>query len=211
MRKCLTRDELRALMETPGRLRDRLIIRVLYETGLRVGELCALKVSDLDFENEEISIQRAKKHPEGRVVPLVNGTTKILLEEYLDGRTEGAVFLSNKGGGLTRRGVEHLVTNLGIRVGLDRSKRHPHMLRHTHAVDALNNGIDLRTLRDNLGHSDIAITSIYLASSTELRERKEKYRKHFEDQSRMDRLERPIPSESPGYVDMSWSIDGSNQ
>jgi integrase/recombinase XerD len=179
MRKCLSEEELQSLMSTPKRLRDRLMIRFLYVTGLRVGELVSLTVGDLDFAKEEITIRHAKCHPEGRTVPLTDKDTKLMLVEYLGNRREGPLFMSNKRNAMSRRQVERLVANYGVRVGIDRDRCHPHVLRHTHAIDALNAGIDLRTLRDNLGHTDLETTQIYLASATELEERKRKYRELF--------------------------------
>lgn len=179
MRKYLREPELEALIQAPKRLRDRLIIQMLYETGARVGELVALDVEDIDLENEEIAIQRAKRHPEGRRVPLVDASTTLMLRDYMDERRSGPVFLSTRGTRISRRQVERIVSRYGAAAGIDPSKRHPHILRHTHAVNALMAGIDLRTLRDNLGHADLKTTGIYLASATDFSERKEKYRECF--------------------------------
>ena len=178
MRKYLKQDELKALLEAPRRMRDRLIIKLLYETGLRVGELAALTIGDVDLEAGEITIQQAKRHKEGRKVPLVNSWTKSMLRDYIGSRKmrRDPLFVSNKRGPLSRRQVERLVANYGARIGLDKDKRHPHVLRHTHAVFALKSGIDLRTLQQNLGHSSIEVTAIYL--TMDIDDRKEEYSKH---------------------------------
>lgn len=68
------------------------------------------------------------------------------------------------------------MSNCGEAIGLDKDKRHPHVLRHTHAVHALKSGIDLRTLQQNLGHSSIEVTAIYL--TMDIDDRKEEYSKH---------------------------------
>lgn len=178
MRKYLKQDELKALLEEPKRMRDRLIIKLLYETGIRVGELTALTIGDVDLEAGEITIQEAKRHEEGRKVPLVNSWTKTMLRDYVGTRKnrKDPLFVSNKGGQLSRRQVERLINNYGTRIGLDKDKRHPHVLRHTHAVYALKSGIDLRTLQQNLGHSSIEVTAIYL--TMDIDDRKEEYSKH---------------------------------
>jgi integrase/recombinase XerC/integrase/recombinase XerD len=179
MRKYLKASELKALLQVPKRPRDKLLLKLLYETGMRVGELVALTIADVDLEAGEITIQRAKRHKEGRVVPVVDEWTICMLYEYIGQRKIGPLFLSNFKTGLTRRQVERLMTNYSMQVGIPKDLGHPHTLRHTHAVDSLNFGIDLRTLRDNLGHSTLRTTQIYLESSTDLEEREEKYRTLF--------------------------------
>ena len=178
MRKYLKEGELKALLEAPRRMRDPLIIKLLYETGMRVGELAALTIGDVDLEAGEITIQEAKRHEEGRKVPLVNSWTKTMLRDYIGTRKnrKDPLFVSNKRGQLSRRQVERLISNYGTKIGLDKDKRHPHVLRHTHAVYALKSGIDLRTLQQNLGHSSIEVTAIYL--TMDIDDRKEEYSKH---------------------------------
>lgn len=178
MRKYLKEGELKTLLEAPRRMRDRLIIKLLYETGMRVGELTALTIGDVDLEAGEITIQEAKRHEEGRKVPLVNSWTKTMLRDYIGTRKirKDPLFVSNKRGALSRRQVERLMEKYGEVAGLDKDKRHPHVLRHTHAVHALKSGIDLRTLQQNLGHSSIEVTAIYL--TMDINDRKEEYSKH---------------------------------
>lgn len=178
MRKYLKEGELKALLEAPRRMRDRLIIKLLYETGMRVGELAALTIGDVDLDSSELTIQQAKRHEEGRKVPIVNSWTKAMLRDYIGTRKnrKDPLFVSNKRGALSRRQIERLVYNYAERVGIDKDKRHPHVLRHTHAVQALKSGIDLRTLQQNLGHSSIEVTAIYL--TMDIDDRKEQYSKH---------------------------------
>jgi len=178
MRKYLKQDELKALLEAPKRMRDRLIVKLLYETGMRVGELAALTIGDVDLEAGEITIQQAKRHREGRKVPLVNSWTKSMLRDYIGTRKmrKDPLFVSNKRSPLSRRQIERLISNYGEMVGLEQDKRHPHVLRHTHAVYSLKSGIDLRTLQQNLGHSSIEVTAIYL--TMDIDDRKEEYSKH---------------------------------
>jgi site-specific recombinase XerD len=159
-------------------MRDRLIIKLLYETGMRVGELAALTIGDVDLEAGEITIQQAKRHKEGRKVPLVSSWTKSMLRDYIGTRKmrRDPLFISNKRSPLSRRQVERLISNYGEVIGLEKDKRHPHVLRHTHAVYSLKSGIDLRTLQQNLGHSSIEVTAIYL--TMDIDDRKEEYSKH---------------------------------
>jgi len=179
MRKYLKTEEIQALIHAPGRLRDHLVLLVLYQTGMRVGELADLRIGDMDFEAEEITIQRAKRHSEGRKVPLVDPVTRSKLRYYIGDRKVNRrepVFISNKGGGLSKRQIQRLITNYSRKVGIEADKCHAHVIRHTHAVHALKSGIDLRTLQQNLGHSSIDVTAIYL--TLDIEDRKEAYRTH---------------------------------
>ncbi|MDH4123347.1 MAG: tyrosine-type recombinase/integrase [Thermoplasmata archaeon] len=178
MRKYLKQDELKLLLNAPRRPRDRLILRLLYETGMRVGELADLRIGDIDLENSEMTIQQAKRHKEGRKVPLVSDYTKMLVRDYIGTRKnkKDHFLVSNKRTPLSRRQIERLVAKYGQQVGIDSEKCHPHVLRHTHAVYALKSGIDLRTLQQNLGHSSIEVTAIYL--TLDIEDRKQVYEEH---------------------------------
>jgi len=179
MRKYLKLEELEALLKAAKTLRDRVIVRLMYETGMRVGEVAALRVGDIDFDLEEISIQHAKRHEEGRKVPLVGLRTLAMLSEYLGPRVnkkEDSVFVSRRHGALSSDGIASMIRDCGIRAGFDLDKCHPHVLRHTHAVQALKAGISLRALQQNLGHSKIKTTAIYLTMGIE--DRKETYAAH---------------------------------
>lgn len=195
VRKYLEEEEVRSLVHAPKRLRDHLILRLLYQTGMRVGELAELHVGDVDFQREEISIQKAKNHAEGRKVPLVDRVTVNLLKHYLGGAQDrrSSLFASNKGGALSKRQIQRLVTDYSLMIGLDREKCHAHVLRHTHAVHALRAGIDIRTLQQNLGHANLNVTAVYLTMDIE--DRKRAYR------------ERPLPElDQKGERSYSWTI-----
>lgn len=178
MRKYLKEDEIQRLVHAPRRLRDHLIILLLYQTGMRVGELSALRLGDVDFDAEEITITRAKRHKEGRKVPLIDPVTKQKLRYYIGDRRNRRepLFVSNKGGGISKRQVQRIIEKYCTDADIDPDKRHAHVIRHTHAVQALKAGIDLRTLQQNLGHSSIDITAIYL--TMDIDDRKEAYRTH---------------------------------
>jgi integrase len=98
MRKYLKEDEVLELLHNPKRLRDHLIVLLLYQTGMRVGELENLKLGDIDFDAEEVSIQKSKRHPEGRKVPLVDNVTRSKLKYYIGNRKgkKNPLFLSNR-------------------------------------------------------------------------------------------------------------------
>jgi len=145
---------------------------------MRVGELAELRIGDIDLENGEITIQRAKRHKEGRKVPLISDYTKIILRDYIGTRKNKRdhLLVSNKRTNLSRRQIERLVSKYGETAGIDKDKCHPHVLRHSHAVYALKSGVDLRTLQQNLGHSSIEVTAIYL--TLDIEDRKQVYEEH---------------------------------
>jgi len=151
-------------------LRDMALVELLYATGMRVGELAKLDLTDIDFEREEVRV--VGKGRKERVIP-VHDTARQLLQAYLDkerpqlagndidGETEGdPLFLSVRGGRLSDRGVRRVVDHFFR--GLEGGKRiSPHTLRHTFATHLLQGGADLRTVQELLGHVDLSTTQIY--------------------------------------------------
>jgi len=177
MRKYLKADEVKEVLQSTKNFRDHLILRTIYCCGLRVAEAAALNVGDIDFEERELSIQKAKRHKEGRKVPIWDQVTLLMLENHIKGRSrDDPLFVSNKGGRISVRQIQRIFYDAAAKAGVDQDRRHVHTLRHTHAVMALKSGIDLRTLQQNLGHSKIDITAIYL--TLDIDDRKEEYENH---------------------------------
>ena len=138
-------------------IRDRAILEVLYGTGLRVSELAGLTLDDL--AGNAFLIVRGKGAKE-RSVPLIAPVTNAV-DHYvsharpslLAGRASSAVWIGVRGGDMTPRGIRHVVRS---RVG-----SFPHALRHSFATHLLENGADLRSVQDLLGHTELATTQIY--------------------------------------------------
>ena len=167
-------EEVERLMEqpdvrtTPG-LRDKALIELLYSTGLRVSELVALRVGDLDMQTG--CVRCIGKGNKERLVP-VGRRAIAAVEQYLrDARPEllrahrpaGAMpflFVNRHGGRLSRVGVWKILAAYGRRAGL-RAKLSPHKLRHSFATHLLERGADLRSVQLMLGHADISTTQIY--------------------------------------------------
>jgi len=154
----ITEEELQRLLDVKGGetkdIRDKAILELLFSTGLRVSELCALKRdSFLEAKNGEISIRG--KGGKIRVV-FISDTAKEALKKYLDkrGDTEEALFF------LTPRSVERMIKQRAIEAGISK-KVTPHIIRHCFATDLLSNGADIRSVQALLGHSNIATTQIY--------------------------------------------------
>ncbi len=145
-------------------LRDRVMLETMYCAGLRVSELCGLRISSLKLE--EACLLVPGKGDKVRLTPLANKTVK-LLELYLrDARPELAggctspyVFLTSRGTPMSR---QQFWRDLKKRAeGLHLGDVHPHMLRHSFATHMLERGADLRVIQELLGHSDISTTQIY--------------------------------------------------
>lgn len=145
--------------------RNRAILTMFLYAGLRSNELRMLNVEDVDFEDLTIYVRHAKRDKE-RYVPL-HPEVAVTLETYLGERKDqgqGAMFLSRLGNRISNRRLRSMVKLFARRAGL-RKNLHPHALRHTFAVMLMDNGEDLETIRDLLGHEDIRTTSIYLHCS----------------------------------------------
>jgi len=163
-------EELKRLLEAPNTkdlkgLRDKAILELLFSTGLRVSELCALN-SDIDLNKDEMPVRG--KGDKVRVV-FFSEMAKKIIKEYLSRRKdlEEALFVSlseikkNKGNNrLTARSIERLVKQYAIKAGITK-KVTPHIIRHSFATDLLQNGADLRSVQIMLGHSNISTTQIY--------------------------------------------------
>jgi site-specific recombinase XerD len=139
-------------------------MELLYAAGVRVSELVGLDTAGVDLSDGLLRV-RGKGHKE-RVV-LIGRPARHALTAYLrEGRprlaagAEAALFLNQKGGRLSARGVQGLVRKYALAAGLDQ-RIFPHLLRHTYATHMLEGGADLRVLQELLGHASINSTQIY--------------------------------------------------
>lgn len=196
--KALAETEVNGMLERTGNaaraadadglaLRDHAILEMLYAGGLRVGEICALKVEDV-----RLDLQRAQVRGKGdkeRIVPLGRKACEAL-EQYLERGRPGlikhgtgmqrAMFLSIRGKGLTRQWVWEMVRSCS-----DGKHASPHMLRHSCATHMVERGADLRSVQTLLGHADISTTEIY--THVALGHLKAVHRKHHPRGRRMER------------------------
>ncbi len=162
--------------------RDSALLELMYATGMRCQETIDLKIPDIDFSERTIRI-RGKGGKE-RIVPF-SKTAKAAVEEYLkssrpyflkDKKDEGYLFLTKRGDKISPRGLEKIVSDCATKIGFT-LKVHPHMIRHSFATELLNNGADLRTIQEFLGHSSIQTTSIY--THVTFKDLKETYERCF--------------------------------
>ena len=145
--------------ETPLGLRDRAMLEMLYATGLRVSELVGLKTFQVSLESGVVRVMG--KGSKERLVPLGEEAVSWILK-YLSARSSDsdALFITSRGGGMTRQAFWHLIRRYGRRA-IPGKKLSPHVLRHAFATHLINHGADLRVVQLLLGHADISTTQIY--------------------------------------------------
>ena len=154
-------------IKSKNKIRNKAIIEILYSCGLRVSELITLKVSDLYF-NESIIKVTGKGNKE-RFVPISKGAINYI-EKYLNEirifqkikkGSEDTLFLNERGNGLSRVMIYIILNDLKIKAEINK-KIGPHTLRHSFATHLLENGADLITIQNMLGHENIVTTERYL-------------------------------------------------
>jgi integrase/recombinase XerC len=156
----------------PLAVRDRAILEVLYGSGIRVSECCALELQDVERDRYRGGAVLRIRHGKGnktRLVP-VGKVALAALDRYLQARAElahprsgeqdpRALFLNYRGGRLTTRSVQRMVQSTSIQAGTAAAS--PHSLRHSFATHLLDGGVDLRAIQELLGHASLAATQIY--------------------------------------------------
>ena len=162
--KYLKKEEWQALKESIDNFRDKVIINLLYSSGVRVAELSFMKIEDLDFTNGFIRVPKQNtKTKESRTVRIgkeVLSDLKALLR--LEKRKKGYLFRSRQGKKLTTRRIQQIIHTYAY----DKSGRplhtvSPHTLRHTHIVHALLNKVPITAVQKQVGHKRLTTTQIY--------------------------------------------------
>jgi len=143
-------------------VRDRLIIDLFYTTGIRRIELIQLMISDLNINNKHIKVL-GKRNKE-RIIPLIDSTINIL-NKYLSYRDElksdeTFLFITNKGKPVYEKLIYRIINKYFDTIST-KVKKSPHIIRHSFATHLLNNGADLNSVKDLLGHSSLAATQVY--------------------------------------------------
>lgn len=168
--KSLTEAEVESLIEAPDTqtalgLRDRAMLEILYATGLRVSELVALELRQINTRQGVVRV--TGKGSKERLVPLgeealgwLQSYMNTARPDLLRGSTSEALFPTRRGGAMTRQAFWYLIRRYAVLAGIDKPLS-PHVLRHAFATHLLNHGADLRVVQMLLGHSDISTTQIY--------------------------------------------------
>ena len=145
--------------------RNKAILELMFATGMRVSEIINLKINDININDNYVRcFGKGKKE---RIIPMADYTTKLVetyLHEYrpslLKGYLTDSVFLSSYGKGITRQGLFKIIKKEAKEKGINKEIS-PHTLRHTFATLLLENGADLRSIGELLGHENIKTTQIY--------------------------------------------------
>ncbi|HEX2426831.1 MAG TPA: tyrosine-type recombinase/integrase, partial [Gaiellaceae bacterium] len=180
---------------TPRALRDRALVELLYGAGLRVSEATGLEKSSVAIDERIVRV--LGKGGKERLVPLGRPAAEAvrrylaLGRPHLDRRYRPELFLNARGGALTRAGAFLILRKLADRAGLEPTRVHPHLLRHSFATHLLEGGADLRSVQEMLGHADLGTTERYTHVSD--RRRREAY---FDAHPHARRSQRAQPADS---------------
>ena len=165
----LSYNEIETMLEVPdtfknNSLRDKLIIEILYSTGIRVSELVNIKVKDIDFYNNQILIL-GTGNKERYVI--FGNTLKDMLKEYISIKSDSEYLITNKyNKKMSTRSIEEIVKKI-VKIDGIKNKVTPHTIRHTFATHMLNEGADLRVVQELLGHENLKTTEVYTHVSNE--------------------------------------------
>lgn len=159
-------------------VRDRLIIELFYDTGIRCSELTGIKLSDIDFESSLLKV--TGKRNKQRLIPFASGLKDMILA-YIDVRkkmpeAESEWLFVKKNGNQLSSGIVYQIVTKRLSEIPALAKRSPHVLRHSFATSMLNNGAELNAVKELLGHSSLASTSVY--THTTFEELKKVYHAH---------------------------------
>ncbi|MFA5308081.1 MAG: site-specific tyrosine recombinase XerD [Dehalococcoidales bacterium] len=170
--------QVRLLLEQPAKLstsearRDRAMLELLYASGMRISELVALNMGDVNFEGDYF-VRCLGKGRKERIIPLYQNIAAAV-KKYVDedrpklahGHKETALFLNARGDRLTRQGFWQKLKEYAKSAGLS-PQISPHTLRHSFATHMLSGGADLRSVQELLGHANISTTQVYTHLTTE--------------------------------------------
>jgi integrase/recombinase XerD len=183
---------------TPRALRDRALVELLYGAGLRVSEATGLHRRSVDLEDRVV--RALGKGSKERLVPLGRPAVDALRRyiaigrPHLDRRNRPELFLNARGGPLTRAGAFLILRRLAEKAGLEPTRVHPHLLRHSFATHLLEGGADLRSVQEMLGHADLSTTELYTHVSD--RRRRELYFRAHPHARRRTNLTRTSPDDT---------------
>jgi integrase/recombinase XerC len=180
--KAITIEQVEKLLAAPDErdvlgLRDRAMLETMYSTGIRVSELVGLEIDEVDLAGEAIRVKgKGKKE---RVVPLGSHALAAIrryiemikqdgrfVSAWAEGRTHRPLFVNKHGGRLSSRSVRRKLDKYLKAVGLDPTIS-PHTLRHSFATHLLDNGADLRSVQELLGHQSLSTTQVYTHLTTQ--------------------------------------------
>ncbi|MBT3304091.1 tyrosine-type recombinase/integrase [Candidatus Woesearchaeota archaeon] len=155
--KVLSKENIQQLINSTNNLKHKIIIKLLYSTGIRLSELLNLKRTDIDFDRNTVFIKGGKGKRD-RITILAKSLQLDILKYYSNTNFKTKYILEGRKGKYSQKSVQKVLEALGNKIGI---KTHPHMLRHSFATHLLEQGVDIRYIQKLLGHSDISTTEIY--------------------------------------------------
>lgn len=160
--KHLSKRDICMMIDNTKNIKHRLVIQLLYSSGLRLQELIDLKRKDIDVENNLIAVRQGKGKKDR--ITIMAESLKLDLLRYYGGYSTGSEFLlSGRGAKYSKKSVQKVVESAGKLIG---KRVTPHMLRHSFATHLLESGVDLRIIQKLLGHSSVNTTQIYTHVAT---------------------------------------------
>jgi len=166
--KYLKHNQVLRLIESIEDPRDKLIVRTIYATGVRVSELCNMNIEDIDFDEHTIRIRG--KGDKMRIV-FVDDDTLAEILRFIGDRLAGPLFIGQQGKHISSRAIQHIFKHYAP------SGITPHKIRHSYASELYKRSKNLRVVQENLGHTSIKTTEIYL--HTDIDERRQVYQQYF--------------------------------
>lgn len=166
--KYLKHNQVLRLIDSIEDPRDKLIVRTIYATGVRVSELCNMNIEDIDFDEHTIRIRG--KGDKIRIVFVDDETLSDILK-FIGNRIIGPLFVGQQGKHISSRAIQHIFKHYAP-AGIT-----PHKIRHSYASELYKRSKNLRVVQENLGHTSIKTTEIYL--HTDIDERRQVYKQFF--------------------------------
>ena len=155
--KVISKEKIKKMIESTGNLKHKLIIKLIYSSGLRLQELIDLKRKNIDFDRNLIYIIKGKGKKD-RITLISENLRLDLLKYYSNYNFSTEYIFEGRNGKYTKKSVQKVLDSLSKKIG---TKITPHMLRHSFATHLLEQGTDIRHIQKLLGHSDLSTTEIY--------------------------------------------------
>ncbi len=162
----LTKKEVRALFNAAKNFKSRLILKLLYSSGLRVSELTKLKYEDINLDENSGTVRQGKGKKDRMFILSHEIIEDLKIFQKKQEKTKGYIFINNKNQPISTRNIQKIIKNYAKKADINKNVT-PHKLRHSFATHLLEAGTDIRMIQELLGHSNLQTTQIYTHVSRE--------------------------------------------
>jgi len=162
----LTKKEVRALFNATKNFKSRLMLKLLYSSGLRVSELTKLKYEDINFDENTGIVYQGKGKKDRMFILSQEIIEDLKIFQKKQNKTKGYIFINNKDQPISTRNIQKIIKNSAKKANIEKNVT-PHKLRHSFATHLLQDGTDIRVIQELLGHSNLQTTQIYTHVSRE--------------------------------------------